>query len=125
MLVRRRDYDKLLEQIEELSEAKHETELRLIRAETLAEERRYMIERLERALDDVGMPSGGFVAPQVEQDQPEPTTADSLLDRLDEICGTGLSLDELEARHDAYRRKQIENLEKERRAILEELNGST
>lgn len=111
--------------VDQLRSEKHLIELDLVKAETLAEERKWTIERLERSLEDVGTPSTvPQPIPELPEEPPQASVS-SLLERLDEICGVGLSPEQIEERHETYRRKQIEHLEAERRAILEELNGSS
>lgn len=127
MLGRSRKRTQDLEQtVANLELALHEAKLEAVRWETLAEARRYEIERLQETLlrhspiPERGGLYGGPVLPEPDP-EPEQSGGIGLLERLDEICGAGLSIDEIERRHEAYRRNQLSELEEQRSEVRREL----
>lgn len=108
----------------------HQSELKAIQAQTLADCRQLEIDRLERVLagQQPAETRGGFVNRlEPEPDESESESEDegpAFSERLDEIFGVGLSAAEIEHRHESYRQRQIEALQAERAAILKELHGS-
>lgn len=120
--------EQLRAQLRSAERSQHEAELDSVKWETLAEAFKLEIARLERILDSRQPAAGGGFLPMPLPEKPEPEMAEdapSFAQRLDEIFGDGLTLEELDRRHGQYRQSQISALELEHKAISEELKRTT
>lgn len=103
----------------QLEKELHEMELKFIRANTMAELYKHELDRLVQVPASKG---GGFQP--MEVDEPEPQLASDAQDfakRIDEIFGQGLDLSEYVRRNEAFKAKQLQELEDERNEIRREL----
>lgn len=113
------------------SQKTHSAELRAIKAETLAEAYRLEIERMDRQNFRMNAPpEGGFMpmAPEPEKTLDASEPIDDFQVRLAELFGVdGLPLSEIERRHNEFRRRELQTLQKEKDEIsaeLRELEGT-
>lgn len=104
----------------------HDLELKLVKAETLAQVHRLEVERLEKLLavrEPTTPPLGGGFAPleRVSEEQPPISDAPGFAQRIDEIFGSGIDLSEFVRRQELHRQERITGLEAERNAVRKEL----
>lgn len=104
-----------------LEKINRDLELRAVRAETRLEIVQAELHRLESL---PAKPAGGFLPMAAEDDEVQPMIdADTFHRRVDEVFGSGISLDEF-VRRDQDRRSALrEALEHERKEIAAELNS--
>lgn len=101
-----------------LEKLNHDLELRAVRAET-------KLELVERAFwkHTEPTPTGGGFVPLPEPDEPQPPAeVENFSNRLNEVFGAGLSLEEFSRREKERERAQRQVLEVERALVLRELN---
>jgi hypothetical protein len=113
-------------QLREEQRRAHDLELKLCKAETLAQVHRLEVERLEQRLasKDTIPIGGGFaqlLSHQQTVEEKPATDAPDFAQRIDEIFGGGIDLTEFVRRQELHRQERITGLEAERSAVRKEL----